>query len=180
MSDVFGVCCDWHKHGSTCWVMCLVCVVIDTNIGVHDEWCVWCVLWLTQTWEYMMRDMCLVFVVELRCHSWSNPLFPITYIFLTCQACCLELHQINSVHHYLVHDVLKTLTCAFILSQIDYCNSLLAGCPKNLICKLQKVQNNAAPLISHSARSDHISSDPLCSSLASCRIPHSVQNSSYL
>ena len=47
--------------------------------------------------------------------------------------------------------------------------------PQNLICKLQ---NNAASLISHSAKSDHIISDPLCSTLASCQIPYSVQNSS--
>ena len=33
------------------------------------------------------------------------------------------------------------------INEIDYCNSLLAGCPRNLICKLQKVQNNDARLI---------------------------------
>ena len=50
--------------------------------------------------------------------------------------------------------------------------------PQNLLCKLQ---NNAASLISHSAKSDHIISDPLCSTLASCQIPYSLQNySSYL
>ena len=39
----------------------------------------------------------------------------------------------------------------------DCWNSLLAGCPKNMIYKLQKVQNNAARLIGRSARSDHMS-----------------------
>ena len=64
-------------------------------------------------------------------------------------------NQFYPSRHYLTHDALKTLICAFVLSPIDYCNSLLAGCPKNLICNLQKVKNNAARLISRSARSDH-------------------------
>ena len=54
-------------------------------------------------------------------------------------------------------DALKTLISAFVLSRINYCNSLLAGCPKQLIHKLQKVQNNAARLICRTLKSDHIS-----------------------
>ena len=37
--------------------------------------------------------------------------------------------------------------CAFILSRLDYCNCLLAGCPQFLLDRLQKVQNAAARLI---------------------------------
>ena len=48
------------------------------------------------------------------------------------------------------------MLCAFILSRLDYCNSLLAGCPKYLLSKLQKVQNNAAKLIFRITRSAHI------------------------
>ena len=43
------------------------------------------------------------------------------------------------------------------MSRIDYCNSVLAGCPKQLIHKLQKVQNNAARLICRTPKSDHTS-----------------------
>ena len=35
--------------------------------------------------------------------------------------------------------------------RLDYCNSLLAGCPKHLHSKLRKVQNYAARLIFRSA-----------------------------
>ena len=47
--------------------------------------------------------------------------------------------------------------CAFVLSKIDYCNSLHTGCPKQLIHKLKKVLNNAVRLICRTPKSDHIS-----------------------
>ena len=65
-----------------------------------------------------------------------------------CRTCYLELRRISAIRHHLSEDVTKKLLCAFLLSRLDYCNSLLAGCPKYLHSKLQKVQNNAARLIS--------------------------------
>ena len=43
--------------------------------------------------------------------------------------------------------------CSF---KTDYCNLLLAGCPKYLLSKLQKVQSNAAKLIFRTIRSAHV------------------------
>ena len=37
-----------------------------------------------------------------------------------------------------------------------YCNSLLGGCPRYLLSKFQKVQNNAARLIFRTSRSAHV------------------------
>ena len=79
------------------------------------------------------------------------------HVSRTCQICYFELRRINSIRHYLSQDAHKTLVSAFVLSRIDHCNSLLAGCPKQLIHKLQKVQNNAAKLICRTPKSDHIS-----------------------
>ena len=50
----------------------------------------------------------------------------------------------------------KNLLCAFVFSRLDYCNSLLAGCPKYLLSKLQKVQNNAGRPIFRTTRSSHV------------------------
>ena len=50
----------------------------------------------------------------------------------------------------------KKLLCVFVLSRLDYCNLLLAGCPKYLLSKLQKVQNNDARLIFRTTRSAHV------------------------
>ena len=45
---------------------------------------------------------------------------------------------------------------AFVLSRLDYCNSFLADCPKYLLSKLQKVQNNASKLIFRTTRFAHV------------------------
>ena len=60
------------------------------------------------------------------------------HVSRTCQICYFELRRIDSIRHFLSQDALKTLISVFVLSRIDYCNSLLAGCPKQFIHKLQK------------------------------------------
>ena len=50
----------------------------------------------------------------------------------------------------------KTLASAFVLSRLDYCNSLLSGCPQYLVNRLQKVQNNAARFVVKAPKTDHI------------------------
>ena len=47
------------------------------------------------------------------------------HVSRTFQIGYFELHRINSIHHYLSQDALKTLISTFVLSRIDYCNSLL-------------------------------------------------------
>ena len=75
----------------------------------------------------------------------------------TCQMCYIGLRGINSFRHYLSQDALKTLISAFILSRTNYCSSLLAGYPKQLIAELQKVKNNPARLLCWTLMSDHTS-----------------------
>ena len=87
-----------------------------------------------------------------RCLSWSYSLFPTANLLRL----PFELRRISAIRHYLSEDVTKKLLCAFVLSRLDYCNSLLAGCPKYLLSKLQKVQNNTARLISRTTRSAHV------------------------
>ena len=40
-----------------------------------------------------------------------------------------ELCRISSIHHLPSTDATKTLVSAFVLLRLDYCNSLLSGCP---------------------------------------------------
>ena len=60
----------------------------------------------------------------------------------------IELRRINSFHHYLSVEATLKLVLAFVMSRLDYCNSLLYGCPQYLMNRLQKVQNNVARLLS--------------------------------
>ena len=85
------------------------------------------------------------------------------YVLTVCRLAYFELRRISSIRHFLSISATKTLVCSFVLSRLDYCNSLLAGCPQYLIDKLQRVQNNAARLVLRARRRDHAS--PLLSSL---------------
>ena len=50
-----------------------------------------------------------------------------------------------------------TLVSTFVLSRLDYCNSLLFGCSQYLLHKLQKVRNHAARLVLRVSKTDRIS-----------------------
>ena len=67
-----------------------------------------------------------------------------------------ELRRIISIRHYLSVQATKTLVSAFVLSRLDYCNSLLSGCPQYLLNRLRKVQNYAARLILKAPKTDNI------------------------
>ena len=51
--------------------------------------------------------------------------------------------------------MLKSIIRAFVVSKLDYCNSLLYGLPSYLIRKLQHVQNSAARLLNLSLSRAH-------------------------
>ena len=91
------------------------------------------------------------------------------------------MRRISSIRHLLTADATKTLICAFVLTRIDYCNSLLAGVPNYLTHRLQSIQNNAARLVCKASKYDHIS--PLLQSLhwlpVSKRISYKVSSLTY-
>ena len=69
------------------------------------------------------------------------------HITKVCQTCYFELKRISSIRKFLTEDATKTLVTSCVLSRLDYCNSLLTGCPDNILQPLQKVQNSAARII---------------------------------
>ena len=73
-----------------------------------------------------------------------------------CQLCYMEIRRISSIRHYLNVEAAKRLMCAFVLSRLDYCNSLLSHCPLYLVQKLQKVQNSAARLTLKVSKREHV------------------------
>ena len=99
-----------------------------------------------QTFQHSLEPRCVLILLSL-----SN-----SKCLLFCCMCCLELHLISAIHHYLSKDVTKKLLCAFVLSRLDFCSLLLAGCPKYFLSKLPNVQSNAARLIFRTSRSAYV------------------------
>jgi len=67
-----------------------------------------------------------------------------------------SLRLIKSCRRALTRSASVILVNSFIVSKLDYCNSLLAGCSKQLVDKLQRLLNCAAPVIFGGDRRDHV------------------------
>ena len=78
------------------------------------------------------------------------------HISSVCCAAYLELRSIASVRPYLTQSATAQLVSSAITSQLDYCNSILAGLPLKKISRLQRVQNNAAKLVLRKSKYDHV------------------------
>ena len=80
-----------------------------------------------------------------------------------CRACYCHVRNIGKVRRNLTRDATINLVHAFIASTIDQMNCLLYGIPKYLVQKMQKIQNNAAKIVSRCGRRKHIT--PILSNL---------------
>ena len=58
-----------------------------------------------------------------------------------------ELRRLASIRRFLTSTATATLVFAFVLSRIDYCNSLLFGSTHDVTSHLQRIQNDAARVI---------------------------------
>jgi len=67
-----------------------------------------------------------------------------------------HLRKIASIKKYIPSDLLTTLVHAFITSRLDFCNALYYGLPSYEIDRLQKLQNQAARLVTNTKKRDHI------------------------
>jgi len=60
-----------------------------------------------------------------------------------CKTTFFHLKNISKLRHMLSLTNAEQLVNAFMTSRLDYCNTLMGGCPARLINKLQLVQNAA-------------------------------------
>ena len=74
----------------------------------------------------------------------------------TVSSCFYELRRLKSSVKAQPFETAKTLVNSFVISRIDYCNSLLAGAPQYLLSRLQKVMNESARMLYQCNRGDHI------------------------
>jgi len=68
--------------------------------------------------------------------------------------CYSSLRRIKTCRRALIRSASVILVNSFIVSKLDYCNSLLAGCNKQLVDQLQRVLNCAAQVIFGGDRRD--------------------------
>ena len=76
------------------------------------------------------------------------------HISQLCRTLFCQLRRIGKIRSFLSTDAANKLAVSFILSRLDYCNSLLAGLPENKLSKLQRIQNHAARLVLGKSRRD--------------------------
>ena len=78
----------------------------------------------------------------LDCHLAMN-----AHISNIARTCYFELRRLASICRFLTSTAIATLVSAFVLSRIDYCNSLLFGSTHDVTSHLQRIQNYAVRLI---------------------------------
>jgi hypothetical protein len=74
-----------------------------------------------------------------------------------CKATNFHLRNIGAIRNILTHSSAAQLIHSMISSRLDYCNVLLYGIPNTQIQRLQRIQNNAARIVSKVKKFDHIS-----------------------
>ena len=79
-----------------------------------------------------------------------------------CRSVYVEITSVRS-NQYLTVETTQTLVCVFVLCKLNYCNSLLSGCPLYPLSWLQKVQNSAAKLVFKARKCDHVRAASLSS-----------------
>jgi len=79
------------------------------------------------------------------------------HVTATVRSCFAALRQIRSVRRALHQHAVLTLIRALVVTNVDYCATVLVGVSGRLLDRLQSVLNAAARLIFSARRPDHIS-----------------------
>ena len=86
----------------------------------------------------------------------DNKLTMVPHISTVVRACSFHLRALGQLRPLINRKTANAIAVAMILSRLDYCNSCLWGLPQNQLDRLQKVQNNAARIVSNVRKRDHI------------------------
>jgi len=95
-----------------------------------------------------------------------------TQVTQTCSECFAALQQLRSIRRSVSNNVMQSLIVALVFSRLDYGSATLASLPKQLMNRLQSVQNAAARLIFKACCQDHI--QPLLCRLHWLRMPERI------
>ena len=87
----------------------------------------------------------------LDCHLTMN-----AHVSNIARTCSFELRRLASICRLLTSTATASIVSAFVLSRIDYCNSLLFGSTHDVTSHLQRIQNYAARVIFRFPKSSNI------------------------
>lgn len=79
-----------------------------------------------------------------------------SHVSKVASVCFYHLRRLRQVRRLVGRDITAQLISAFVLSRLDYCNSVLAGLPHSTIRPLQRVLNAAARLVAGLRVHDHV------------------------
>ena len=79
-----------------------------------------------------------------------------THVNLLISRCYRQLRSIRTCRRALTHSAAVMMVNSFIVSRIDYCNSLLVACSQQQLDKLQHILNCTAQVIYGGRRGDHV------------------------
>ena len=74
------------------------------------------------------------------------------YISSVCRSTHFHLRNIGRIRHLLSHHATAQLIHALISTRLDYCNSVLYNLPKSSILRLQRIQNQAARILTRTPK----------------------------
>ena len=77
------------------------------------------------------------------------------YITSICRSTHFHLRNISRIRHFLSLHATAQLIHALISTRLDYCNSVLYNLPESSILRLQRIQNQAARILTRTPRRDH-------------------------
>ena len=72
------------------------------------------------------------------------------------KSCFFHIRRIRQICRIAGKEVASQLVSAFVLSRLDYCNSVFSGLPKSTLATLQRVQNAAARLVLDLKPREHV------------------------
>jgi hypothetical protein len=78
------------------------------------------------------------------------------HISLISSTCFFHLRRLRQLRHILDASTRQRLVSAFILSRLDYCNSVFAGLPSSTLAPLRRVQSAAIRFVAGLGPRDHI------------------------
>ncbi|TWW57645.1 hypothetical protein D4764_07G0003640 [Takifugu flavidus] len=95
--------------------------------------------------------------------TFDQNLFFNSHIKTVSRSAFFHLRNITKIRKLLTRHDAEKLVHAFVTSRLDYCNSLLSGCPNSSLRSLQLIQNAAARVLTGIDKRDHIT--PVLASL---------------